>query len=425
MKYHKTTEIELCRTCAEQISSTMAVKCHYCDELTHWACTKLSPVRLAMYVFAKCHFRCEQCAIKQIEKYHQNPNEAIEKISEELKSGYLIANQNSRNSPLPSSPIAEGISQPFPTLPLQTGEDGTHILAHPTTSPTSTTHHTTMPTTTHQDQVENTPFSTPASSPLQVGRTEGAAAIENAGLEGAIETLISNTRNNIGGQNTTKTRTCKFFLRDKCRYSTDECKYLHKIERKNIICKFYKEGICKYANCAYVHPPICKAFLQNKRERPNGCFRGGCELFHPSLCYDLERQGDCLRKNCRFYHRTNAYYQGKKWTDDKVNESRSMHESEGKYDNNSRWANSGVGGARPKTNNHLYPPLPTSRAYRSDADQMGNLNQNLVQYKCSYNTKLKSGIHESNDKDFLLQEMAKMLRNFQCLLEGRPLSPRE
>ena len=260
-------------------------------------------------------------------------------------------------------------------------------------------------------------------------------------------------------------RTCKFFLRNNCKFSQNECKYSHKIEHKNIICKFYKEGICRYTKCGFLHPPFCKAFLENKNERPNGCFREGCKFFHPNLCNDVEMKGDCLRRNCRFYHRANGYYQGSKWTDDKVNESRARHGPEGKYDNYSRWYDPASTqnvrlGARTKTNNQHTKPVrresegnydntnsqwynPASNqnmylgarpktnnqhstpAYSPVSDREGYWNQNQNwQYRNSYSSKLKSGIHDNRDNDFLWQEMVQAFRDVQRLLQDRHMAVR-
>ena len=418
MAEHIVTEI--CILCAKDILDSKAVKCYYCEGKTHWRCSHLTPTRLAIYVYGKCQFRCEQCAIKQVAKHHQNPNEAIEFITEELRKEDSITNQNSNDSSLP--PTAEGPPNPSHTPPLPNHTPPSSLPHHtpsspPTPSPPS------LPSPAQEDG-GNTPFSTPTSSPLQAGRPESATSIEHDQVVDNINTLIESTRNKYEGHNLHRTRICKYFMRNKCRFSQDECKYLHKIEHKNIICKFYKEGICKYANCAFLHPPFCKAFLENKNARPNGCFREGCQLFHPKLCHDLERQRDCLRKNCRFYHRTNAYYQGKKWTDDKVNESRAMHETEGYYDNASRWYDTGSEqqvyvGARPKTNNQHSEP-----AYTPVPDPNGNWkqNQNNWQIRNSYSSKLKSGIPDNRENGFLWHEMVQAFRDVQRLLQDRHMA---
>ena len=189
------------------------------------------------------------------------------------------------------------------------------------------------------------------------------------------------------------------------------------VTRKDVLCKFYKEGICRYEKrCGFFHPPHCEAFIENKNERPNGCFKGDCKLFHPNLCYNVERQGDCQREKCRFYHRPNGFYRGKKWTEEKIQESRAKHEAAGRHIEEK--ANWNLKGARPKDNNQHACPQTEHRPF---SPQRGTLNQRIVEYKSSYASKTKAGMRGENEieKDFLLREMTEVLQRVHSLWGSR------
>ena len=230
-------------------------------------------------------------------------------------------------------------------------------------------------------------------------------------LSRAIDSLLKKSRSVQDNSTQNKTRTCKYFLRKKCRYTDEECHYSHTVIRKEVLCRFYKAGTCRYQErCGFMHPPHCEAFLENKNDRPNGCFKSNCEFFHPTLCYNVERQGDCLNKKCRFFHRPKGYYQGKKWTAEKIKESQAKHEAASSYTNEKTpWV---TAGARPRKNNQPTSPQPESRP---DSLQVRTEDQRLVEYRSSYASKTKIGINGENEKDFLLKDMEKVLRRVQNL----------
>ena len=70
------------------------------------------------------------------------------------------------------------------------------------------------------------------------------------------------------------------------------------------ICRFYKNGKCKYEkDCRFEHPNICKNFIQFglKKNSEKGC-DGNCDLFHPNVCRDSLKTKSCSRSVCRFFH---------------------------------------------------------------------------------------------------------------------------
>ena len=76
-----------------------------------------------------------------------------------------------------------------------------------------------------------------------------------------------------------------------------------KIDPKDI-CRFYKNGKCKFnKDCRYAHPPICKNFRKFglRRNNDKGCDTK-CESFHPNACRDSLKTRTCERSDCRFFH---------------------------------------------------------------------------------------------------------------------------
>ena len=75
-------------------------------------------------------------------------------------------------------------------------------------------------------------------------------------------------------------------------------------EKKNIICKYYKNGGCRSqtdgTTCNFSHPRACRFEL---RFGPNGCKWGKkCKFLHPRFCRDSLRDQQCLNLECAFYH---------------------------------------------------------------------------------------------------------------------------
>ena len=75
-------------------------------------------------------------------------------------------------------------------------------------------------------------------------------------------------------------------------------------DRKDKICKYYKNGGCKSQNdgthCPYRHPRACRYEL---KYGPKGCKWGSnCKFLHPRFCRDSLRSHTCLNLDCGFYH---------------------------------------------------------------------------------------------------------------------------
>ena len=77
-----------------------------------------------------------------------------------------------------------------------------------------------------------------------------------------------------------------------------------KDEQTKNICRFYRNGKCKFGEeCRFEHPRICKKFRNSgsKRLNENGC-DDKCNQFHPNACRDSLKNKSCPRPDCRFYH---------------------------------------------------------------------------------------------------------------------------
>ena len=73
---------------------------------------------------------------------------------------------------------------------------------------------------------------------------------------------------------------------------------------KKRVCKFYKNGMCKYGakgrECPFEHPRKCFRFLKSGTR---GCDKGSnCNFYHPPLCSSTKAGRPCERENCRFLH---------------------------------------------------------------------------------------------------------------------------
>ena len=76
---------------------------------------------------------------------------------------------------------------------------------------------------------------------------------------------------------------------------------------KTIICKFLRIGKCKHGirgnECRFLHPPLCRKFINHGTRQPLGCNRGkNCDKLHPKMCFDSLRKGICTRTDCKFRH---------------------------------------------------------------------------------------------------------------------------
>ena len=77
-----------------------------------------------------------------------------------------------------------------------------------------------------------------------------------------------------------------------------------KQEKKDIICKFYRNGNCRKSlngiACPYRHPRACRYELKHG---PRGCKWGNnCKYLHPHFCRDSITNYQCLNLECTSYH---------------------------------------------------------------------------------------------------------------------------
>ena len=77
-----------------------------------------------------------------------------------------------------------------------------------------------------------------------------------------------------------------------------------KWDKSTPICRFYKEGKCKFGQkCRNPHPKFCKKFMTNGSQRfnKNGC-DNKCGKPHPNVCRNALKFNACNMEECRFYH---------------------------------------------------------------------------------------------------------------------------
>ena len=75
-------------------------------------------------------------------------------------------------------------------------------------------------------------------------------------------------------------------------------------DRGKEICRFYKNGTCKFGKeCRKEHPKFCKKFTKHglRKHNPQGC-DCKCGKVHPNACRESLRSKECSRDQCRFYH---------------------------------------------------------------------------------------------------------------------------
>ena len=74
--------------------------------------------------------------------------------------------------------------------------------------------------------------------------------------------------------------------------------------KNTTLCRFYKNGRCKKGlDCRFEHPKICNKFRQfgDIKHNEKGC-KDPCNLFHPNVCRDSQRNKTCKWSECRFFH---------------------------------------------------------------------------------------------------------------------------
>lgn len=117
--------------------------------------------------------------------------------------------------------------------------------------------------------------------------------IDNNGLgkKGIKEIIdIERSINIKADESKTKQKVCIYYLQGTCRYSDQECSFLHaNVEEKVSICKYYKEnGFCsKEDQCHFRHP---KNENNMPTIAPNGSAAEPCPYYERGFCH---RGGEC------------------------------------------------------------------------------------------------------------------------------------
>ena len=73
------------------------------------------------------------------------------------------------------------------------------------------------------------------------------------------------------------------------------------------ICRYFRRGTCKHGlrgnDCKYLHPQMCRKFVQHGTRQPTGCNQGKkCKQFHPLMCLNSLTSNECLDENCSYNH---------------------------------------------------------------------------------------------------------------------------
>lgn len=107
--------------------------------------------------------------------------------------------------------------------------------------------------------------------------------LANRGLKELID--IENSIQNKQDETKIKQRVCIFYLQGTCRYSDEDCSFLHQNDDSKLsICKFFKEhGYChRMDTCPYRHP---QADGQNMGIAPSGNMQEPCPYYDRGFCH--------------------------------------------------------------------------------------------------------------------------------------------
>lgn len=76
---------------------------------------------------------------------------------------------------------------------------------------------------------------------------------------------------------------------------------------KTRICRFYRVNKCRFGklgkNCPYLHPKLCDRYKNNGTNPKGGCKRGNeCKFFHPKICHSSHKSRECFKHECNYLH---------------------------------------------------------------------------------------------------------------------------
>lgn len=283
-----------CATCGQANEMDHTIQCEECKRWIHYVCSAL-PVYILLCL-ARTHrkYTCEKCCY---EKYADPvwTAEAVEAIKRQ-KHSTITKEQPSDLQAIPTPPEHSGPSQPREQTdssldPLQetTATEPQIQDSSPQSHPTS-----------HNPSLQEENVSTGGNSNT-VGLGDSPENIDLSQLgETQDQTNITTHRTHQetqGGQT-----------------AEDNTKRL--LPKVATICKFYRNGNCRYGrigkSCRYQHPKCCQRLLNHGPHSNQGCkLKNRCPQFHPTLCRSSVSRGVCFRQSC-----TLAHIRGTKFTRD-------------------------------------------------------------------------------------------------------------